>query len=762
MESITVLKRDRTISLKSILTSKRLTVWKGILSCLALVLILAPISAEADECDFMALISQEGTKLCNLDDGIDNATLLEDTGDFFEFLRLYSESSGPESNNDGYGVAFYRMKDVDIEEDQYFYLNGTGHYYTDSPDPDDMLPMIAAQSAILNPINNATIVLGHDRNATGGSGNHPFRLDWNGKTYSFMHNGGISGDLKTEFLEYLIDSDWYVDPGHASNWGGIWESGQEATWIDSELLFHYLMSFVIQERGEVARGIYTALNQANVYDEVLDTDYPFNFVLADWKGLYLFKSMADPEYQVHFKDYASGLVGVKTASAFPSGGTPVPQYKLVHIPVNGNSTEFESLVDYHDYNLAFDHHEYHKGYNWVCYPVLLTPGGTPITSFFEQLTGVGTYNAGVDEMTIEFDGLEAEWNGTSWDLTELDEVSSIRGYKLEISDYQLSRFYLHEASLTQIDPGTELTLDAGPNYVPYFLEGPQHPSEAFPDEVLDRMRSIGAEDWFMLRKNGEFLVKQDCGDPIQGEEIECFTLYYGSMYVVDMEVPMSFVWNQPGSVLQRFVVEDTENFTFETDADYIKVVIESIENGENVIEIGAMQNGTCVGAEVVNGYPINLRVYAESLSGVTYEIVTEDVVYRTIGDESENPLNRRILATESRYYENGGVLMNLADITGSTDVNPTTFSAISATPNPFNPATNISFLLNKDTDMSLCVYNVRGQLVATLMQGLLHTGVYTITWNGTSDSGSPVASGVYYYQLSSPDEQVSNKMLLVK
>lgn len=83
-------------------------------------------------------------------------------------------------------------------------------------------------------------------------------------------------------------------------------------------------------------------------------------------------------------------------------------------------------------------------------------------------------------------------------------------------------------------------------------------------------------------------------------------------------------------------------------------------------------------------------------------------------------------------------------------------------PNPFNPETTISFNLPKAGATSLNVYNVKGQLVKTLVNAELGFGNHSIVWNGTDNNGAAVSSGVYYYRLNADNKTETRKMVLVK
>ncbi len=83
-------------------------------------------------------------------------------------------------------------------------------------------------------------------------------------------------------------------------------------------------------------------------------------------------------------------------------------------------------------------------------------------------------------------------------------------------------------------------------------------------------------------------------------------------------------------------------------------------------------------------------------------------------------------------------------------------------PNPFNPETTISFTLPQQSTATLRIYNSAGQLVRTLLSEELGAGEHKVVWNGTSDSGRLVSSGVYFYRLDVDGVVVQRKLVLAK
>ena len=84
-------------------------------------------------------------------------------------------------------------------------------------------------------------------------------------------------------------------------------------------------------------------------------------------------------------------------------------------------------------------------------------------------------------------------------------------------------------------------------------------------------------------------------------------------------------------------------------------------------------------------------------------------------------------------------------------------------PNPFNPSTQISFDVPQGGEhIMLNIYNILGQNVSTLVNGVMNPGTYTMEWNATDEVGNPVASGIYFYELRSSSFIARKKMLLIR
>jgi len=83
-------------------------------------------------------------------------------------------------------------------------------------------------------------------------------------------------------------------------------------------------------------------------------------------------------------------------------------------------------------------------------------------------------------------------------------------------------------------------------------------------------------------------------------------------------------------------------------------------------------------------------------------------------------------------------------------------------PNPFNPATSISFAVSEAGNVTIDIYNVRGEKVKTLIDAHLAADFYSMDWNGTDDNQNSVSSGVYFYKMKAGRYTSTKKMILMK
>jgi hypothetical protein len=161
-----------------------------------------------------------------------------------------------------------------------------------------------------------------------------------------------------------------------------------------------------------------------------------------------------------------------------------------------------------------------------------------------------------------------------------------------------------------------------------------------------------------------------------------------------------------------------------------------------------------------------------------------EVAFAIVGGQGLDQFQANITAAQVKY----GCLCTGTEDEEEESILPEEFSLGQNYPNPFNPATTIAFDLSPEYQpinpplqprgdneplvpqkeqalsipTSLKVYNLRGQLVKTLIDKGLSPGRYEFIWDGTDENGEKVASGVYLYRLKTPQSQITRKMILLK
>lgn len=167
----------------------------------------------------------------------------------------------------------------------------------------------------------------------------------------------------------------------------------------------------------------------------------------------------------------------------------------------------------------------------------------------------------------------------------------------------------------------------------------------------------------------------------------------------------------------------------------------------------------------LNGVPMAGQMVVADVNGQTYwTAVTDDDGVAAFVLPEENTDNIRL-----SVYVPGTVAATIetvpsivADADDDDNPLPARFDLQQNFPNPFNPATTIRFSLARMGQVSLEIYNILGQLVATPVEGNLPAGEHDVVWEGRGRNGEPVSSGMYIYCLRSDEGVMTRTMALVK
>lgn len=180
---------------------------------------------------------------------------------------------------------------------------------------------------------------------------------------------------------------------------------------------------------------------------------------------------------------------------------------------------------------------------------------------------------------------------------------------------------------------------------------------------------------------------------------------------------------------------------------------------------GAIESHSFVASDGTTPYTSAASVYYERLEGIDRRVaitfpygfayVFNPITNRTnVNTSARTKLVEEILAA----FGSG---TNSANATGVTT--PTKRLAVAQNiPNPFNPKTTITFFAPTDGEVTVRVFNLKGELVRELLKGRVASGDNSVHWDGTDDRGARVSSGVYLYEVSGFGDRFTKKMALVK
>ncbi len=145
-----------------------------------------------------------------------------------------------------------------------------------------------------------------------------------------------------------------------------------------------------------------------------------------------------------------------------------------------------------------------------------------------------------------------------------------------------------------------------------------------------------------------------------------------------------------------------------------------------------------------SGFPVRTMWF-----GFSFSYVRDDV--NTV------PMDKFEIANDVLVW-----MQNETNLVISGNETPSAYALAQNFPNPFNPSTTIRIDMREKGFVTLKIYNVAGQLVRTLVDGVKDAGSYNIAWDGMNDRGGAVASGIYFYKMETKDFSQTKKMVMLR
>ena len=435
-----------------------------------------------------------------------------------------------------------------------------------------------------------------------------------------------------------------------------------------------------------------------------------------------------------------------------------------------------SAVEHDYWEYSFDNKYDTERWHWVSYPILntVTDDALKASEFFKDLLHVHQRFASgfwqdtptyLEEIQWMVGGNEESiywWNEDWNELVDNHYVSSPQGYKIRLQTKAYPGFpypLVFTESGFKTPVNTEFPIYGGvENWLGYFHEEARMPQDAFAD-IWDDINLIKAKDWSLTRIPGN--------GNIWGMQGKVMPLKNGDMVIIKTNQNHSFRWGNSHPVPPR-TKSAPEEFVFDEKSDYIPVYINiSDEIRPGLKEIGLMVNGVCKGAVVVEESLEQISAYVDSARELN-EGDIEFVFYYGDGKSAGAEVRKMnvpagklsakygVAGTAYPYFE-----IDLGD-NALDNVIPLEFALKQNYPNPFNPSTTIQYSLPEAAKVQLDIFNVKGQLIKTLVNGEMPAGMHSVVWNGRDMNNQAVASGVYFYRISSPQNTQTKRMLLMK
>ena len=222
-------------------------------------------------------------------------------------------------------------------------------------------------------------------------------------------------------------------------------------------------------------------------------------------------------------------------------------------------------------------------------------------------------------------------------------------------------------------------------------------------------------------------------------------LYYGAPSIYSVSLENAIDANSNGFY---------EEFCFELDVDATAAAIDATYRAEDCyISVYRDDNGAFLG----EWGPFSFSDMATSdnvIVGPFYDLVgynTSDFSFTVYCDNN--------LGSDSATIE---VDVEAGNVENDEDLILATTTLVGNYPNPFNPTTTINYNLTEAGIVSLKIYNVKGELVRTLLSDQQTAGDHSIVWNGKDENGNQAGSGIYMYQMKTNNYSACKSMIMLK
>lgn len=416
-------------------------------------------------------------------------------------------------------------------------------------------------------------------------------------------------------------------------------------------------------------------------------------------------------------------------------------------------------------------------HNWTGFPVI-DPDNTSTVVY----NGTTHYSVPNNHMTIYFEDFKTDdfypqyptidfqqggsYTFGDYDFTYLssgynsnEKVDERWGYQVEAPDEMDSWF---SGLLQDPDQEFDLPVTSEKIWLGFFGENPTYWENAF-GPYLTNLSFIQHKDWSFYKTSGGNWVGRVSGNTDCKLRMGDFVLV---KYASGVQSIMDFHWNyDTPSRTEAYTYKQAESVTFTEQADYTPIFVD-VEPNSDINELVVYAGDDCVGGvKVDDEATVMVQAFIEDVPQDTpLTIVTIN------GSKSAKILENvvsydNVLQVWDKIQElkvNNQDFYHVSMTKDATELLETQQIISTNYPNPFNPETNIQFNNPQAGEVTVDIYNLKGQLVKNLVNRDMDQGIHKIVWNGSNNANKSSASGVYFYKIRSGNATATKKIILMK
>jgi hypothetical protein len=386
------------------------------------------------------------------------------------------------------------------------------------------------------------------------------------------------------------------------------------------------------------------------------------------------------------------------------------------------------------------------GWNWISFNVYQED--MSIGNVFNQTNNPDNLNF----IKSQLDGTSTWYEGFGW-FGSLEEIKNETMYQLLMN----APTGLEFSGTPVVASETPISLQTGWNWIGYLPQGETDIASAFanisnPDNLnFIKSQLDGTSTWY---EGFGWFGSLETLSPTSGYQLkmnDSDILFYPD---VD-PVVASFDDNNQALERNNLTDWDLNARDYEFNGS-ITLSVDNIEGSNNDL-LAAFVDGEVRGVAERLYFPFGdnyiyiMQVYSNELQGEELTFKLYDSVSSEIHEYTET-----VVFENDMIIGDGFATLNLKNTINDLFV-PMESSLSNAYPNPFNPSTTFDYSISIESDVSIKIYDISGQVVEVLVDDYKYAGEYSITWNAQNYS-----SGVYFIGMEANGNYFTQKLMLVK